>query len=223
LKTDTITNRIGIENTIIWVVEYFAICGIFPAILDIVLRRALGTHISVWLNLLTLILFNCTFLILLIRKNQLKISIFNNITLKGVLLAVGCSVMFYIVLDNFIDPFIDSIFTASAEEYREAIAQLKQFPAANFIRICLLAPIVEEILMRGCILSSLQKKHGTAIALIVSSILFAVLHFNFVQTISALICGLVLGWLYINTGTLFCCILAHALYNFISFVTSVLA
>ena len=122
MKTDTITNRIGIENTIIWVVEYFAICGIFPAILDIVLRRALGTHISVWLNLLTLILFNCTFLILLIRKNQLKISIFNNITLKGVLLAVGCSVMFYIVLDNFIDPFIDSIFTASAEEYREAIA-----------------------------------------------------------------------------------------------------
>ncbi|WIV11579.1 type II CAAX endopeptidase family protein [Proteiniborus sp. MB09-C3] len=213
---------ISIENVVVWLVIYFIMCGILPTILDITIWRTFGTKISTWLNLLTLIVFNSLFIFYLTNKYKLKISIFSNITLKGILLAIGCSVLFFILLDKFLDTFFDSVFTTSAEGYQKTIASLRQFPIANFIRICLLAPIVEEILMRGYILSSLQNKYGTVIALLVSSLLFAILHFNFVQTLSAVVCGLILGLLYISTGSLFCCILAHSLYNAISFFACVL-
>lgn len=137
-------------------------------------------------------------------------------------MAFGCSVLFFLLLDKFLDPFFDSVFIASADEYKKTIVLLRQFPIANFIRVCLLAPVVEEILIRGCILNSLQNKYGIIFALLISSFLFAVLHFNFVQTLSALICGLMLGLLYINTGSLFSCILAHSLYNTISYFTRIL-
>ena len=76
--------------------------------------------------------------------------------------------------------------------------------------------------MRGFLLSGLALKYGKVIALFVSSMLFAVLHFNMVQTLSALICGIVLGLLYLHTGSIFCCILTHVGYNLISYVTIIL-
>lgn len=222
MNSDAITYTTSIGKTVTSLAIYFIICGILPTLLDITIWRTFETKISIWLNLLTLIVFNSIFLFYLISKYKLKVNIFSNVTIKGILLAIGCSVLFFILLDKFLDPFFDSMFTFSAEEYQKTIASLRQFPITNFIRICLLAPIVEEILMRGYILNSLQNKYDVVIALLVSSLLFAVLHFNFVQTLSAIVCGLILGLLYISTGSLFCCILAHSLYNAISFFTSVL-
>jgi hypothetical protein len=184
--------------------------------------RKLNEGIAAWLNLLTLIVFNSIFLFTLVKRYQLEIGLFNNISLEGILWAFGCGLLFYLLLDQFLDPFFDRIFVASADEYQRMLALLRQFPFVTFIRVCLLVPVVEEILIRGCILKSLQSKYGVVFALLFSSVLFAVLHFNFVQTLSALICGLILGLLYIKTDSLFSCILAHSLYNTISFFTSIL-
>ena len=76
--------------------------------------------------------------------------------------------------------------------------------------------------MRGFLLSGLASNYGKVMALFVSSMLFALLHFNMVQTLSAFICGIVLGLLYLHTGSIFCCILTHAGYNLISYVTMIL-
>lgn len=216
------SSAISVRHVIAWIAIYLIVCGIIPTALDMIIWRVLNKEISAWLNLLTMIALNSIFLRTLIMRYQLKVSIFSNISLKGVLLACACSVLFFILLDKIIDPFIDSIFVTSAEEYRRTIELLRQFPIVSFIRVCLLAPVVEEILIRGCILDSLQNKYGLIFALVISTLLFAILHFNFVQTISAVICGLILGLLYINTGSLFICILAHSLYNTISYFTSVL-
>ncbi len=43
------------------------------------------------------------------------------------------------------------------------------------------------------------------------------MHFNMVQTLSAMICGLILGLLYLQTDSVICCIAAHAGYNMISY------
>ncbi|MDR7857871.1 type II CAAX endopeptidase family protein [Tissierella sp.] len=216
------SNTISIITTIYWIVTYLIICGIIPAALDKLIWRTFENKTSVWLNLLTLIAVNTIFLLTLIKKYQLKVSVLSSISMKGVLLAFACAILFYLLLDKFLDPFFDNIFVTSADEYRRTISELSRSPMVNFIRICLLAPVVEEILIRGIILSSLQNRYGAIFALLASTLLFAVLHFNFVQTLSAIICGLVLGLLYINTGSLFTCILAHSLYNTISFFTSIL-
>ena len=76
--------------------------------------------------------------------------------------------------------------------------------------------------MRGFLLNGLAINYGKLIALFVSSMLFALLHFNMVQTLSAFICGIVLGLLYLYTDSIFCCILTHVGYNLISYVTMIL-
>ena len=86
----------------------------------------------------------------------------------------------------------------------------------------LLAPFMEELLMRGFLLGGLSVSYGSVTALLISSAAFALLHFNMVQTLSALICGVVLGLLYMGTGSVLCCVAAHAGYNMISYLTTVL-
>ncbi len=222
LKLDIINQNTSIVNVVLLTSVYFVACGIMPTTLDIVIWRKLDSNISIWLNLLIILVFNSIFLFALIKKYQLNLNFFKGITVTNLLLAVGCSILFFFLLDKFLDPIFDSMFSTSAEEYQKTLEILRQAPMANFIRICLLAPIVEEILMRGYVLQGLQNRYGVVIALLVSAFLFALLHFNFVQTLSALICGLILGLLYINTGSLFCCILAHSLYNTISYFTTII-
>ena len=221
MKSNTIDHKATIVNVIVWTFAYLAICGIIPTAINMMIWRKIDSNASTWFNLFTLILFNSMFLVSLIKKYELKIDFFYNVTVAHILLAICCSIMFYFLLDRLFDPFFDSIFPTSADEYQETLEALKQAPVANFIHTCLLAPVVEESFMRGYVLSVLRNKYGVITALLVSAVLFAALHFNFVQTLSAVVCGLVLGLLYLKTNSLFCCILAHALYNTISFFTAV--
>lgn len=211
-------NTFSIKNAIMVMLVYLIICGIVPVIINRVIFGSVKTDVSAWLNLFALLITNSLFIYFVSAKYQWKIKLFSNLSLKGIFLAIGCSVLFYILLDKMIDPFIDSIFTSSALKYKRTIDQLIQFPLVNFIRVCLMAPIVEEILIRGFILESLQKNYSVILSLLISSIIFAIFHFNFAQTLSSLICGLLLGILYINTHSLLCCILAHSLYNTISYI-----
>ena len=57
----------------------------------------------------------------------------------------------------------------------------------------LLAPVTEEIVFRGVILSGL-KKYGKVFAIITSAILFAFTHGNFVQGLLAFCSGLIFGY-----------------------------
>jgi membrane protease YdiL (CAAX protease family) len=51
-------------------------------------------------------------------------------------------------------------------------------------------------------------------AIIVSSIVFALVHVLLPTKILALILGIILGICYIRTKSIFMCILIHSLYNF---------
>lgn len=75
--------------------------------------------------------------------------------------------------------------------------------------------------MRGVVLGGLQNTFSAVFALLVSALLFALLHFNMVQTLSAFIYGLVLGMLYLKTDSIFCCMTAHCGYNAISYFTTI--
>ena len=85
-----------------------------------------------------------------------------------------------------------------------------------FSRIFLLviiAPLTEELLMRGIILRGLLSWHRPAVAVVLAAFLFAVLHLNPWQFCSALFLGTVFGWFYWRTGSVWICVLAHAWAN----------
>jgi glutamate-5-semialdehyde dehydrogenase len=82
-----------------------------------------------------------------------------------------------------------------------------------------IAPVTEEIVFRGLILRGLLGRWRPMAAILFSSGLFALVHFNPAQAPVALLLGLLTGWLYARTRSLGLCILAHALNNAASYLT----
>lgn len=78
---------------------------------------------------------------------------------------------------------------------------------------CIAAPFLEEMLFRGIILRSFLTQYSRSTAIVGSSLLFAVAHLNVYQFITAFTVGIVAGWLYERTRSLWPCILLHAGYN----------
>ncbi|GIM29325.1 hypothetical protein CPJCM30710_19910 [Clostridium polyendosporum] len=80
----------------------------------------------------------------------------------------------------------------------------------------LAAPLEEEFLYRGIILNGLCKKYSPKIALIISSLVFAVAHLNLPQGINAFLLGLLLGYFYIKTKSIILCMFCHGINNLIA-------
>ncbi len=75
------------------------------------------------------------------------------------------------------------------------------------------APIFEEILCRGIILEAYRSKHGIWAGWICSSLFFGVIHGAITTMVSASILGLILGYAYIRSNSIFAVIILHALNN----------
>lgn len=213
-------NGISLGGGALWVLIWVGFM-FFYTLLDVAVWKKICPAGEKYLNLLSIAACTAAFLILLARKNQFQVDLFGGITLRGILLAAGCAVLFYLLLDKGLDPVLERLFPASEADYRQALRSLGEAPAISFLRICVLAPVTEEILMRGFLLGGLSVRYGSAAALLVSALLFALLHFNMVQTLSAFVCGIFLGLLYLHTGSLFCCVLAHSGYNLIACMTAI--
>ncbi len=101
--------------------------------------------------------------------------------------------------------------------YTEAFSQLLTEPAALIVMTVILAPILEEVLFRGIILKGLINNGTQPItAIIISAVIFGVVHFNPWQFAGALLLGLVLGLVYYRTNSLLVPILLHAFNNLTS-------
>ena len=81
-----------------------------------------------------------------------------------------------------------------------------------FIAIAVVPPIIEEFLFRGAILGSLRK-HGDALAIVVSAVMFGFAHSNFIQTPVTFLTGLVLAYLTVKTNSLIPAIIIHFVNN----------
>jgi membrane protease YdiL (CAAX protease family) len=78
-----------------------------------------------------------------------------------------------------------------------------------------LAPIMEELLFRRFMYESFVSVFGRGAALVVTSVAFALIHFNLLHFCSLLLLGVVLQSLYIVHRSLFPCILLHTLHNLV--------
>ena len=88
-----------------------------------------------------------------------------------------------------------------------------------FMMIVILAPIAEEIMVRGIFIGVLFKEKPY-LGLIVSSVLFSLIHgpTDVLSFITYLVPGLTLGFIYIKTDWLVAPIFAHMLNNLLGFV-----
>lgn len=81
-----------------------------------------------------------------------------------------------------------------------------------------LAPaLVEEFALRGMVLGVVKKHFGNGPAILVSSIIFSLMHGNLQQIPFALLLGLYLGYITVYTGSILPAVILHFANNFISY------
>lgn len=81
------------------------------------------------------------------------------------------------------------------------------------------APVMEEILFRGILQDALMRKYGVFIGIVIASAVFGIVHLIPQQVVNAFMIGLVLGYIYYRTGSLWPVILIHCINNAISYFT----
>lgn len=81
-----------------------------------------------------------------------------------------------------------------------------------------LGPIIEELFFRGYLLNKWGAKFGVGKAVIISSLLFAILHFNFILLFPYFIAGIFYSLVYLKTKKLIVPIILHSVSNFASAV-----
>ncbi|WP_242831657.1 CPBP family intramembrane glutamic endopeptidase [Clostridium botulinum] len=102
------------------------------------------------------------------------------------------------------------------ESFEKIFEEISENPYVMVISLIIIAPIFEEILMRGIILEGFLNKYKPVTAIIASSIIFGAMHLNIPQFINATVIGMFLGMLYYKTRSLALCIVVHMLNNAIA-------
>lgn len=89
----------------------------------------------------------------------------------------------------------------------------------GYFIVGLLAPLSEELVFRGAILRELLKwKENPWIGIIISAMLFSLVHMNPVQMPHAFLVGILLGWLYYRTDSIIPGVTWHWVNNTIAYV-----
>ena len=127
-------------------------------------------------------------------------------------LAVACISMTVIFseVDNifrYFFPIPESIYRLFADIY------LADDLVSSIVLLGIVAPLTEEFLFRGVILNGFLKNYSVQKAVIVSALLFGLIHLNPWQFLSGFAGGIYLGWLYYRTENLLTCIFVHSFYN----------
>lgn len=81
-------------------------------------------------------------------------------------------------------------------------------------------PLIEESLFRALIYRALRQRNGVAAAAVLSSALYAALHFSLTTAVFLFILGIFCALAYERTGSLLAPITIHSLHNLLSIVVS---
>ena len=81
------------------------------------------------------------------------------------------------------------------------------------LMVAVLPAICEELAFRGFILSGLRRMKNTTLAVVISAFFFGIAHQLLQQSIAAFIVGLMIGYLSLQTRSIFPCMLYHLVHN----------
>lgn len=112
--------------------------------------------------------------------------------------------------------------------YRRALTEVIPLPDSPvtavlmIMQTALVPALMEEFAFRGVVMQPLRK-YGDWFAILVSGLIFGLVHGNVMQVPFAVIAGVALGYIAVVSGSLWSSVLLHFLNNFISLVYSAAA
>jgi len=127
----------------------------------------------------------------------------------------------YIIVADKIATYLDSLKNAM-EDYRESVDRFSDTPQVivpvwdsiiYVITLCFIVPVTEEVTFRGVIFGQLRRGFGPWVSVLLSAILFGLMHGISVHIGYAIACGLIIAACYHLTDSLVAPILLHAVFN----------
>jgi len=85
--------------------------------------------------------------------------------------------------------------------------------ASLVVTALIIAPLIEEILFRGYLLENLKASWGAKSALFVAAAFFALFHFQLGSFFFLYLLGIILGWIYIRSNSVWPCVIFHIVNN----------
>lgn len=104
-------------------------------------------------------------------------------------------------------------FLPEDEAAMQALLRLSEGGVVSYLIVCVMAPIIEEMLFRGVILRGLLHRYSASLAIATSAAIFSIYHLNLYQLFPAFIVGCFIGWVYYLSKSLWPCIVIHVLNN----------
>lgn len=143
-----------------------------------------------------------------VKINAPHIGKFNIITLGIVLLVltIACSWV--------LDPI--SSFFPMPDNFKQMFSSIGENFWDTVISVAVLAPLMEEFVLRGTIERGMLTRYSAAGAILWSSFVFAAIHMNLWQAIPAFALGCVFGWVYYRSHSIWAVIFMHFVNNFSS-------
>jgi sodium transport system permease protein len=86
-------------------------------------------------------------------------------------------------------------------------------PILFFVLLAVVPPVCEEFLCRGFLLASFRSRFGVRGAVVLSALLFGLLHLDLARLPGTFFAGLLLGYVLVRTGSLLAAILFHMTWN----------
>lgn len=142
---------------------------------------------------------------------------FKKINWKAILISVAIGVVVYI-LNVLITTFFNSFLSAFGYKFSSG-SQMQSYPVwllfVNLLLTAVLPGICEETTHRGLLLNGFSGM-GQRKALIISSLLFGLLHLNIEQVFYATLIGLLVGYITCITNSIYPAMIIHFMNNAIS-------
>lgn len=90
-----------------------------------------------------------------------------------------------------------------------------------YLAVAFLLPMAEEIIFRGYLFGALRRRFSGKIVVIITALIFALIHFQRLYFVPLVGFGLILGWIRLKTDSLRLPVLLHAINNAVSLALAV--
>ena len=161
-----------------------------------------------------------------IRRPVLQIQ---KITWVEILLAVIIAIGMLGFVDTFImvsDRIAEYIKSLSEQmtQYRQSVDRYTGVEEAAvplwdticyLITLCFIVPVEEELIFRGAVFGVLRRKMSPVFAIIITAVIFGIMHRVSIHTAYAIVCGMILTACYYFTENIFTSIMMHSIFNII--------
>ncbi|MBU3106040.1 CPBP family intramembrane glutamic endopeptidase [Clostridium gasigenes] len=199
------------------------VLGIIPSGIEIDIY---GEGITTWTWFGTIvndIIIQFIIVTIIIKKMHIKDnsnsyhSINMGVTKKDYIYCVGLIVSFIMIRYGLLDEVLNRLPYLISEEMIKMMESMfnDSSYAVLFVQTVIIAPVFEETIYRGIILNGMLKKYSPKKAIIVSSLIFGLIHLNLPQGLNAFVLGLIIATVYYYTRSLYICMIMHAANNFL--------